>query len=231
MANETGTTVRDLPEKIEAIDDDVLLIVDINGTNYFITLKNLLNGINIPTMYDLQIDKVNNTSDIDKPLSTAIINALKEKAPQIHEHETSSITGLEVILTDLSGRISLFENEVDLEKIRSYLNAEVNKLIETLDLTNHSHTADQIVNLEDFIKERFADQVLKQVTEVVTPALNRMEEIELDLTNLKEQLKNFADVKHRHVIDEVDGLEYFTKRAIIAPLDTDDGITGNDGWE
>lgn len=50
-----------------------------------------------PTAASIGLGNVNNTSDIDKPISTATLNALNNKSPQGHTHTTGDIQGVSAI--------------------------------------------------------------------------------------------------------------------------------------
>jgi len=76
------------------INGEEWLLLAYNGENYKVTIKQLLDAVPLPTLAALGLDRVDNTSDLDKPLSTAIINALNNKAAAIHRHSVADIDGL-----------------------------------------------------------------------------------------------------------------------------------------
>ena len=110
--SETGITVKDLPIKTNALIEDVLLIVNEQGVNFQISVLDLFKDLAIPTRFSLGIDKVDNTSDAEKPLSKAVVDALSKKASVIHQHELTTIVGLVDILNSIYERIEMFENSL-----------------------------------------------------------------------------------------------------------------------
>ena len=65
-------------------------------------LQGVLNGkapnIHTHTKQDIGLWNVDNTSDINKPVSTAVQNKLNDKANTTHMHDVNSITGLSALL-------------------------------------------------------------------------------------------------------------------------------------
>lgn len=57
---------------------------------------------------NLDLENVDNTSDVDKPVSTAAANALASKADLNHTHQFSAI---EEILSPTQGNIAILDNE------------------------------------------------------------------------------------------------------------------------
>ena len=86
------------------------------------------------------------------------------------------------------------------------------------------------MNLEEFIQERFSNEVLAQVNELIIPINNRMGEIESRLSTIEEEMLNLSKANHKHEIDDVNRLRYYLDRVTLSPLDPDDSIIGNDGW-
>lgn len=228
--SETGITVKDLPIKNSALIEDVILIVNQDGVNFQISIEDLFKDIQIPTLFSLGLDKVDNTSDLEKPLSSAIVEALNKKAAVIHEHELSSIVGLVDALNTVYQRLEMFESAAEYETIKANLTTAVNELLEELDINNHTHDASQIVNLEEFIQERFSNEVITQVNNIIEPITQRMSQIETMLTSIEQALVNLSQANHTHEIDDINGLRYYLDRVTLSPLDPDDSIIGNDGW-
>lgn len=63
-------------------------------------------GVVVLDKGDVGLDQVDNTSDLDKPVSTATQTALDGKADSVHGHVTSDITGLDTALSGISSDIS-----------------------------------------------------------------------------------------------------------------------------
>lgn len=128
-------------EKIVNPSGDELVIVAYNGSNYSIRVTDLIRSI---TKASFGLDKVNNTADIDKPVSTAVSQALAQKAPFNHTHDFSSI------VQDVLGSLS-----IELEKycLKDHKHAvtdiiDLDKLLDTKAASQHSHTLQDIQNLQ-----------------------------------------------------------------------------------
>jgi hypothetical protein len=73
------------------------------------------------TRADLNVDNVDNTSDANKPISTATQTALDGKAPSVHNHTTANIAGLDTTLSGISTSITSLTNNKQ-EKLTSGTN-------------------------------------------------------------------------------------------------------------
>ena len=81
------------------VSGDEWLLLAYNGENYKVTIKQLLSTVPLPTLAALGLDKVDNTADIDKPLSNAVIQALNTKAAAIHRHSIADVEKLPEVLS------------------------------------------------------------------------------------------------------------------------------------
>lgn len=77
-----------------------IVTITIGDFTYKTTLTEL-RKFNMPNKTELGLDKLNNTSDKDKPLSTAQINALALKSDTGHNHTIDNIAQLREILQSL----------------------------------------------------------------------------------------------------------------------------------
>lgn len=68
-----------------------LIPVVYRGANYAVTIEELLSLL---TKAALGLDKVDNVADVDKPLSTVVIQALLSKSDSTHVHSATDIVGL-----------------------------------------------------------------------------------------------------------------------------------------
>lgn len=80
--------------KIPQLYGEEWLLLAYDGQNYKVTIRELLDQVPLPTLAALGLDQVDNTSDLDKPLSTAVMQALNNKADRVHRHSTADIDGL-----------------------------------------------------------------------------------------------------------------------------------------
>ncbi len=118
-------------QELTAITGEELLPVVSQGKTRRIALNKLKQII---TKVDIGLGNVDNTSDLDKPVSRAQQSALNEKANRVHDHPLEDVRGLPEALALLAEK-------------------------------QHSHSTDDIVNLEQLV-------------------LNLIEDINVDLTNI-----------------------------------------------
>lgn len=88
----TGRISDQIP--VPQLNGDEWLLLAYNGQNYKVTIKQLIDAVPLPTLAALGLDQVDNTSDLDKPLSRAVIEALNNKAAAIHRHTVADVDGL-----------------------------------------------------------------------------------------------------------------------------------------
>ena len=70
----------------ELLGDELFVVVDGNS-NYNTTLYDILDFIRSNlTKYDVGLGNVDNTSDLEKPISLATQAALDQKSPLVHDH-------------------------------------------------------------------------------------------------------------------------------------------------
>lgn len=138
-----------------------------NGKTYRIKLQDIgrLSGI---TKASLGLDKVDNTADVDKPVSKTQALALAGKADKIHTHEISHVNQL--------------QQELDLkaDKVHTHLAADITDLDAELSkraVKQHTHTAADITDLAVELAKK-ADKIHKHVIADVTG-------LDADLTAIK----------------------------------------------
>lgn len=68
-----------------------------SGLDNFVVKLSLLKSI--VTRTDVGLGNVDNTSDVDKPVSTAVLALLTGKANIVHNHSITDITNLATVLT------------------------------------------------------------------------------------------------------------------------------------
>lgn len=91
------------------INETEQFVVAKEGLNYRVALATL-KTIFKTTKEEIGLGNVDNTSDLDKPLSTATQLALTKKADVGHQHLIEDVTGLADLLNELTGRIENLEN-------------------------------------------------------------------------------------------------------------------------
>lgn len=161
-----ATKVSELLELV-TLDNNAEVLVAYNGKSYKSTIETLLKRVVFPSLTELGLENVDNTRDIDKPISTLtkealdllsnkdveisntvseIINQLKEKANKTHVHSSiDEITGLADIL---SSKVS----KLDYNRALTDIAQSISALDEAKANAMHTHddllfTIDQIQNL------------------------------------------------------------------------------------
>lgn len=146
-------------EERSILTGDEELPVALQGSNYKVKLRNLKTLIK---KADIGLGNVDNTSDLDKPVSRQTQSALNQKADLHHHHEPVEIDGLSVLL-DQKANTSHQHSLVDLPEVKTALDnksdqghqhqiADIINLSETLaDKANvgHLHAKDQILGLPE----------------------------------------------------------------------------------
>lgn len=110
----------ELPELGEAFGSSQLYVVH-NGTDYRTSVETLLSLI---TLRSLGLDKVDNTSDMEKPISTATLEALNQKA------NISDIVGreeLDGIIQQLQTMVTQEQLNTAISSITTALNSKLNQ--------------------------------------------------------------------------------------------------------
>lgn len=85
-----GTKISDFLE-LQLFSGEEEGVIALNGMNYKFKLKSIKTLI---SKQDLQLDKVDNTSDANKPISIKTQEALEGKADKQHSHKATDVQGL-----------------------------------------------------------------------------------------------------------------------------------------
>lgn len=128
IPSQKNRTILQLPILGE-LDGDNWLLVTSNHKTYRITagvFSSLLSGL-VVNRVTLGLDKVDNTSDLDKPLSTASIEALLEKADKDHIHEVTDINGLKAFIDNIVEDTLELRSYVRTEILNLYMRDKVDK--------------------------------------------------------------------------------------------------------
>lgn len=128
-----------LQEALDRLDGFVagLYVVSVNGRDGAVTLAKS----------DVGLSNVDNTSDLNKPISTATQSALDAKAASSHTHSTSQVSGLDVTLAGIAGDIVVLDSAVSGKAPLSHTHA-------TSEITGLDTS---ISNIESDISTLFAD--------------------------------------------------------------------------
>lgn len=110
MTNTNGKKISELDLlRSQFINETEQFVVAKEGLNYRVALSTL-KTIFKTTKVEIGLGNVDNTSDLDKPLSTATQLALTKKADVGHQHLVEDVVGLTDLLNELTGRIENLEN-------------------------------------------------------------------------------------------------------------------------
>ena len=87
-----ATKISQLPELPGGLNGEEIAIANRGNKTYKF---NILSIKGLITKADVGLGNVNNTSDLNKPVSTAIQSALNSKANIFHNHQVTDIDGLQ----------------------------------------------------------------------------------------------------------------------------------------
>lgn len=169
-----------------------------NGANYIITFEDIKKSID---KGDLGLDQVDNTSDLDKPVSIAVSEELGRKANVLHSHNPEDITNLDdhietkIIETvgDKADRVHLHQIS-DVDGLTDVLAGKAEEV--------HSHEMTQISGLSSAIANKAEAIHSHQMSEVVGlgQELTRIE------TDLGDRIDDKTEIGHTHEIENINGL-------------------------
>lgn len=181
-----ATKISQLPE-LNTINGNETIPAVSGGNTVKFTLSKIKTII---TKNDIALGNVDNTSDADKPISTATNAALDQKASLVHSHSVGNITGLQEALdgkaasshghdvSEITGIDTLIAGKADINHAHDV--NSITGLASALDgkaNTVHTHTKDQINGLND------------------------------DLVFIQSQINNKASSLHTHGVAEISGLD------------------------
>lgn len=111
-------------------------------------------GVIVLTKNDIGLNNIDNTSDLDKPISYAVQSGLSLKSDINHTHIIDNISGLTTSLNTLSSGLSYISGNYAL------LNSDVNfsSILITgtpVSISGHKHASSDISNLDDIINDSF----------------------------------------------------------------------------
>lgn len=117
-------------------------VVAVDGANKRVTI----NAINsLVTKTSLGLSAVDNTRDMDKPISTSTANALTGKANSVHAHAMSDVAGLV-----------------------NYISDQIAALSATLSATGHTHQIVEVVGLVTQLADKASVSSLQTLSQIVT---------------------------------------------------------------
>lgn len=211
-------------ERMSALSGTEELVIAYLGKNFRVTADDLLKIVKFPTKAELGIDQVDNTSDLDKPLSTAAQAALNEKSDITHTHTVAGIVGLRDVLdtkaaanhehsaAQIVGLSDLFALKAD--KIHRHSIDQIDGLIEVLDNKAgiaHTHELNDVNGLITALLDKSDTGHTHAIAEIE----NLPQELEslsaaiaekVSPETLAEVVLTLAAKSHRHDASEIDNL-------------------------
>ena len=219
-----GIKISQLNE-LEVLNGNEMFIVATAGTNKRVSLQTIKNLVSNISAADIGLGNVDNTSDNDKPLSIAAIEALANKADVDHTHEISNITGLEEKLLEKAeathehtiNQVAGLEEALE---ARSHVgHTHTGEDVEGWDTKAdaiHTHTTTDITDLLDVVDNEIDTKIgeatirLDQVDTLIETLSSKAESVHThtssDITDLQALLDSKSNIDHFHEISSVNGL-------------------------
>ena len=184
-----GVKVSQLTQLSQA-DPDMQFLVVYQGRNYRMGLGDMLSIVDQPTKEDLGLGNVDNTSDLDKPLSNATIEALDGKANKNHGHSIGAISQLQESLDNKASK-NHTHPMMDIEGIQDALNSKANQ--------------SEITRLESEITDKASIDHSHGEFPLIQQAIDYLNQYKSDsnhthseFTLIEEILSRKADINHSH---------------------------------
>lgn len=143
IVNKNSKTILDLLPGKDLGRSNVMemaLPVQRASSNYHLLVRDILELVNKALV---GLENVDNTSDINKPISTAVNQALSSKAELEHMHGVQDIRGLAETLS----RFFTINEQIPIENLRS-----VTRLLQDYADRDHNHDLNQILGLSDALQ-------------------------------------------------------------------------------
>ena len=164
------------------------LLVAYNGANWRVPVSLILSSFNLSS---IKLDQVDNTSDLNKPISNATKEALDNKADKNHKHVFSDVEGLSKFASDVESALNVLALEVSKK-----LNADVRFAI-----------AD-IAGLADALASKASS------THTHSYAIADIADLKDVLDGLRSALSNKADSMHSHDAANISGLPAYVDQRL-----------------
>jgi len=173
--------------------DGIKILVTYNGQTHLLSLSEIKALI---TKEKIGLGNVDNTSDLDKPLSTAAIAALADKADGSHTHLTSDIDGLDTAISDILARLDNYDGSIqEITAIQTALVDLQNQL------NNHQHNISDVDGLDIVVNNYNQMSVdLTALTNAVSTLLTSVTAIQTTVNQIQGSLTNVEN----EIADDVD---------------------------
>lgn len=151
------------------------------------------------TKTDVGLGNVDNTTDLNKPVSTAQQSALNSKANVGHDHAVTDVTGLQSVLDSKASTVHA-HNVADVTGLQGALDGKADH--------NHTHTTAELPEVQADLNNKAN----------IVHAHNLS-----DITGLTAELNGKAAVVHQHTAMDIADLDAHIQEAL-----QDAGITAGD---
>lgn len=189
--NNGGKNIGELND-IPQFDSGALFPVFYSGVTYKYTLGQLLSQANRNTV---GLGSVDNTADLDKPISTATQTALNAKANVSHGHDINDVANLGLILTNKSD-IGHAHSVEEISGLSQTLQAKAN--------SSHTHVVSSVDGLQTALDEKAASihgHDINSVSGLVTVLATKA-----DAAAVSQALLGKSDLNHFHDASEITNL-------------------------
>ena len=162
---------------------------------------------------DLGLGNVDNTSDLGKPISTAVASALNGKAAASHKHTIDNINGLADALDDKA------------EVTHSHAILDVSGLSEALlgkADANHGHSIQSVAGLTEALAGKSSSDHTHNKSEVAG--------LVEDLQAISQAVDSKADALHMHSYLDITGLKAYIEEVAITTSGTGDVSVSKLEW-
>lgn len=203
--------------------------VSYQGNNYKVRLDSVKFFIN---KNDLGLSNVDNTSDLEKPISNATATALLGKADVAHNHALADIDGLSDVISqkanivhaheivDINGLTTALDGKAAIDHGHSLASLpEVGQALTQKADVNHAHEIANINGLQDGLNnlqqqiDNFEPGVATDIEAALqtSPALSQMLALKADIS----QLDAKAEVVHMHEPTDIANLIPFITEVVV----------------
>ena len=174
-----------------------------DGKNYKVSFSSIKSSIG---KEDIGLDKVDNTSDLEKPVSDLTQLELDKKANILHNHQIEDVVGLDQAIEDkVETKVAGKANAVHTHAI-SQVDGLTVALADKAERA-HVHEIVEVTGLSALITSK-ANAVHSHAINEVAGLTTTLASIETGIrTDLGDRIDTKAEASHSHVIAQVNGLQ------------------------
>ena len=215
------------PLEIASLDAQVYVVHQ--DKDWRMTLGTL---IALVTKATLGLDKVDNTSDAEKPISTAQEEALflkadKDSVPTLQAFELLAGTLQHYVTTEQLTEAIAAVNEamqpfLNQQQVASLVDQALGPIVQSLQAFNMEMTGinERIAALENLNLDDVNEAAVNQIVlSALLPVDQKLIEVDVELTSLNETMASLQQTlsNHRHVVADIEGIsEYVDGKITVA---------------